>query len=91
MTKLKIIPFNVFKPIIDPVNVELIQHHIPFGCYEKSCRAFMVPYSAAQTSHYRNKAKRSGQNGTIDKTVWKFKNQLMMEVNKTLRETHFVP
>lgn len=80
------------KSIIIPENVETIQHHIPVMCYGRPCTTMTISESIAQTSHYRNKPMRLNLNQKVlDKTVWKFKIQLIKEVNKTLEDTNFQP
>ena len=80
------------KSIIVPENVETIQHHMPVLCYGRPCQTVIISNEFAQTSHFRNKPMRSDvKEKILDQTVWKFKNQLIREVNKTLQDTNFQP
>lgn len=54
--------------------------------------AYTIPTDIAQISHYRNEPKRSDlKQKILDTTIWKLKDELISEVDKTLKATKFQP
>jgi hypothetical protein len=90
--KFKTWKFFQLKSIIVPDNVQTVHQHSASRCLGRKCQSKKVEPAIAQISHYREKVRFRAENNTIlDETIWKFKNQLMKAVQKTLNATQFIP
>lgn len=78
-----------------PDKIIAVHNHSPIVCCHRNgdqCKLKSIPVEIAQLNHYRNKIDISEVNGTLeDKTVWKFKNELIEAVKETMEATKFDP
>jgi anaerobic ribonucleoside-triphosphate reductase len=66
-------------------------HGILFSVIEALNRNFLNT-SIAQMNHYRDNYIQKTDNNTIeDKTIWRYKDELMKNVEKVLKESKFQP
>lgn len=74
------------KSFIVPERIVAVSSQYSFFCYVKLCNTWSMPTDVAQKSHYEDVA----VNATIsDKTIWKFKDELIDAVQKTLETANF--
>jgi hypothetical protein len=74
------------KSIIRTQNVRGVDHHVATNCFFE-CKRIRVARNIAYTSHYREKDKHKMTATFLeDKTIWKFKDVLMKNVNRTLED-----
>jgi hypothetical protein len=65
---------------------------VPTLCYGGPCHKKNFPVEMAQTNRYKNEVNSEPGNKTVlDTTIWKFKDQLVEEVKKTLEALKFEP
>lgn len=80
------------KTMFQPNQIKLIHQHGFQRCVQGFCRVLNVPQNYWQLSHYRNAMKASTDNITIyDATVWKYGDELVAGVKKTLEATGLKP
>lgn len=80
-----------YKSFIDPRNATVVYVHGVRQCLE-TCRFNYLPESLAQLSHYRDDLKEKSDKMTFeDKTILRYKDELLKAVKKTLTETNFKP
>jgi hypothetical protein len=61
-------------------------------CNDRECKSVFVSTNISHLNHYRNKIKtETDKNTTEDKTLWKFKDELITAVEKTIKENNFKP
>jgi Glycosyltransferase family 92 len=84
--------FYQLKSIIVPERVQTLHQHEAYLCFGGECNRRKVHPKIGQISHYRETVKLAVQNDTIpDFTLYKFKEQLMKDVEMTLNATKFKP
>ncbi|KAG5666352.1 hypothetical protein PVAND_014386 [Polypedilum vanderplanki] len=72
-----------------------VHNHFPFSCIgPENCRWFIVNLDDGQLSHYRidcdnPECKESKANPTKDITLWKYKDEILENVNETLKRLKF--
>lgn len=72
--------------------VSLIAHYALYCLNEQRCKRTRIPENIAQLNHYREIVGSSFLgNVTKDKKLWRFKDQLIRDVNETLTATGYVP
>jgi Glycosyltransferase family 92 len=88
-------PFMIHKSFFRPENILVVHNHRAFRCLKSKtfwCRGSKVPLEISQLNHYRNTVKDRFLNKTIkDRTIWKYKNELMNAVEETLNKLNFQP
>ena len=78
--------------MIVPDRVEWVHQHEAVQCFGGNCVQKKVDPNIAVVNHYRIKLKSRHENITIpDFKVWKIKERLLRNVEKTLFETKFTP
>lgn len=78
--------------MIVPDQVQLVHQHEANLCFAGDCRSSKITPNLGQINHYREKVRFQAENISIsDHTVWKFKDQLIKDVEKTLNATNFKP
>jgi hypothetical protein len=83
--------FN-YKSFIVPDKITVAYTHGAEFCDNKECQVTYVPSHTSQVSHYRDKLKQRSDNETmLDTKIWKFKDELIEAVEKTLKATKFNP
>lgn len=96
------IPGSGVKSILAPDDVLIVHNYIALYCLNwstdlkadpyVSCRRLSMPTNMSQLSHFREFPKDVIFNKTVeDKTMWKFKDQLIEAVSATLNATQFKP
>lgn len=83
---------NYPKSILGTERVLSVHNHMPQRCLSdnEKCNIFYVPNYIAQNSHYRNARGGPGFDILVDdKSIWKFKDQLLRAVSETIQDTHF--
>jgi Glycosyltransferase family 92 len=86
---------NAVKSLFGTERVLTVHNHSPHHCINDDhwCNLVYIPTNISQNSHYRNEMDK-GTNfhiTKVDKTIWKFKDVLLQEVQKTLKDTGFRP
>jgi hypothetical protein len=80
-----------YKSIIDPDYVMELYAHGAAACWNGNCSIRYLDESIAQCSHYRDAVLKSSDNNTQeDITFWKYKDELVAAVERTLDEMNFV-
>jgi hypothetical protein len=70
-----------------PDNISVIFGHGAEYCWDRECNIHYVNESIGQCSHYRESFKEPSDNVTqLDMTFWKYKDELVKAVEKTLNE-----
>lgn len=66
--------------------------HGAFKCYTQYCNVEYLTTDLAQLNHYRDNFKQPTDNITLeDKTIWRYKDELVAAVKSTLEKTNFRP
>lgn len=83
------------KSILNTERVLSVHNHMPHQCISEKyqCKLHDIPTNISQCSHYRDHL---NDNSTFhitieDKTIWKYKDQLLIDVKQTLEKVKFVP
>jgi hypothetical protein len=90
-------PGHAVKSIFRTERVLTVHTHAPHHCLrpepgKNRCKFFKFPTNVSQNSHYRDHMGDPDSYITQeDKTIWKFKDQLIEAVKKTLMDLNFVP
>jgi hypothetical protein len=72
-----------------------VHNHFPFSCLDEQndykCKRFPVAREDGQLSHYRvncttNECKQSMENPVMDKSLWKFKDEILENVKNVLKK-----
>lgn len=82
---------NFVKSIYNTDQVLAMNHHHGIDCVGGGCRHHRMSKEIASSSHYRTYGKKVFNEAENDTTIWKFKDELMTAVEKTLRELKFKP
>lgn len=79
------------KSILNTKKVLTVHNHVPIHCigHNYSCNMIHFPINVGQLNHYRHKIDfEFDLSKTVeDKSVWKFKNQIIEKVKETLKAT----
>lgn len=79
------------KAFVRPNNVEIAYMHGVVDCYY-SCKPYYMPTNLSHLSHFRDSLRPEDDTVTIeDKTIWKYKEELIEAVEKRLKVTGFRP
>jgi hypothetical protein len=81
----------------NPERVLTLHNHFPLACLEKACTSYSVPTQLAQLQHYRadcvkqlKKSCDAFRNHTVtDKTIWRYKDELINRVTRTLADLNY--
>ena len=90
-------PERSVKSIFRTETVLTVHTHMPHQCIGLQapgykCRYYDVPTNVSQNSHYRDHLDEEIFNITQeDRTIWKYKEKLVEMVEKTLKDTEFIP
>lgn len=86
---------DAVKSLFRTERILTVHNHMAHNCINvnHTCDWVYFPQDIAQNSHYRNKVDETMNFHItkIDKTIWKFKDVLVKEVQKTLKNTKFRP
>jgi hypothetical protein len=72
--------------------VEIVHNHFPQKCFErKDCKWYVMPPEIGQNVHYKTdcpnpECKESLQNPVRDTTLWKYKDEILKNVNSTIEK-----
>ena len=82
------------KSFFQPDNIIVVYNHKAWKCHgssDFSCKTASAPSSVAQLNHYRNEMKKKVLSNIKDRTIWKYKNELINAVEETLNYFNFQP
>lgn len=90
----KSIPGRAFnhKSFVVPENVTVAYTHGADYCVNKECNVHYVNVNISQISHYRDKLKeKTDAVVQLDTKIWKYKDELVEAVEKTIKDNDFNP
>ena len=88
------LPGSAVKSLFGTERVLTVHNHMPQHCIaekEHGCKYFDFPLNISQNSHYRNEVEKEFLTTREDKTIWKYKDRLLKDVQETLAATGFAP
>lgn len=85
-------PIQTVKAIHTPDNIKVINNHFSLYCFDKlHCDVFGASANIARVNHYKNDIVEVRYDMIDDEVMWKFKDELMEAVAKTIEATSFYP
>jgi Glycosyltransferase family 92 len=83
------------KSFNNPDKIIAVHNHNPIICFHRNgneCKLKSISENIAQLNHYRHQIDESEISATVeDKTLWKYKDELIKAVKETMEATNFKP